>query len=605
MKKIPYFLLITCLVFLTNKLNAQTPIGTWQTYFNYAKAKQVLVLGNKIYCISENGFFYYDTSENQAITLSKIDGLSEVGIAKIHYVASRQSIIIAYTSGNIDILSLSSTNEPLEISNISLLKESTIQGSKGVNHIASKDNLAYLSYNFGLVVLDVAKQDIKETYQNLGDKGSSIEIYKTAFANDSIYLATSVGIRKAKYASNVNLQYFGNWSTLYPVKSTLSTWQNGILVADNSGKIFSYQNGKSTNLIDLSNKIDVLEILQANKYWVLTGTSSNILDLSQNTYSSFGNANIKAIKDLQVDAQGKYWLADYQNGLMSNSEGSFKSYSPQSLDTLYQNRKDSVVADTEGNLWIRGSVFGGILVKNSSNQQKYISTGIGYGNLPSSNVKTLVLDKDGQMWTGTDKGVVVFDSPSNVFSGSNFDAYTPIYEKRRLLGNETVNTIAVDGGNRKWMGTNNGLFLFSSDGTSLVSQFTESDSPLPSNEILYVKTDSKGEVFIRTSKGLVSYRGTATESTSLQSENTVKVFPNPVRPDFEGTIGIEGLVENAFVKITDIAGNLIYETQANGGTATWNGKTLAGKKAETGIYLIFSGNAKGEETLVNRLVIVK
>lgn len=598
-------MLITCFVFLTNRLNAQTPIGTWQTYFNYAKAKQVLVLGNKIYCISENGFFYYDTSENQAITLSKIDGLSEVGIAKIHYVASVQSIIIAYSSGNIDLLSLSSSNEPLGISNISLLKESTIQGNKQVNHIASKDNLAYLSYNFGLVVLDVAKQDIKETYQNLGDKGSSIEIYKTAFANDSIYLSTSAGIRKAKYASNVNLQYFGNWSTLYPVKSTLSTWQNGILVADNSGKIFSYQNGKVTNLIDLSNKIDVLEVLQTNKYWVLSGTSSNILDLSQNTYSSFGNANIKAIKDLQVDAQGKYWLADYQNGLMSNTEGSFKSYSPQSLDTLYQNRKDSVVADAEGNLWIRGSVFGGILVKNSSNQQKYISTGVGYGNLPSTNVKTLALDKDGQIWVGTDKGVVVFDSPSNVFSGINFDAYTPIYEKRRLLGNETVNTIAVDGGNRKWMGTNNGLFLFSSDGTSLVSQFTESDSPLPSNIILSINLDSKGEVYIRTSKGLVSYRGTATESTAFQSESTVKVFPNPVRPDFEGTIGIEGLVENAFVKITDIAGNLIYETQANGGTATWNGKTLTGKKAATGVYLIFSGNAKGEETLVSRLVIVK
>ena len=114
-----------------------------------------------------------------------------------------------------------------------------------------------------------------------------------------------------------------------------------------------------------------------------------------------------------------------------------------------------------------------------------------------------------------------------------------------------------------------------------------------------------GEVYIRTSKGMVSYRGSATEGDLKQDENKAKVFPNPVRPDFEGQIGIEGLVENAFVKITDVAGNLVYETRANGGTAVWNGKNLAGGRVETGIYLIFSANKKGEETLVSRLAVVK
>jgi ligand-binding sensor domain-containing protein len=588
-----------------NNVNAQTPIGSWQTYFNYSKTKQICIVGNKVYCISENGLFYYDKIENQALKLSKIDGLNEIGIAKIYYVASKQKIIIAYLSGNIDLLSLSPEGDPSSITNIPLLKESTIQGNKQVNHIAFKDNLAYLAYDFGLVILDVIKQDIKETYQHLGDNGSVIAIYKTVFANDSIYLSTSQGIRQAKYTSNINLQFFGNWTTLFSTKSTLSTWQNGLIIADEIGKIFTYQNGKTSQIINTFHSIDVLEAIKENVYFVLIGTSISLLDLNVNNFGSLSSTMIQVPKDLQIDAQGKYWIADFKNGLLSNLEGTFKSFSPKSLDTLYHTRKDSIVSDTDGNLWIRNISVGGIIVKNKNNQQQYISTGIGFGNLPSTNIKTLALDKDGQMWVGTDKGVVVFDSPTNVFSGKNYDAYTPIFEKRRLLGNEVVSSIAIDGGNRKWMGTSNGLFLFSPDGTELITKFTETDSPLPSNEISYITIDKTGEVFIQTSKGLVSYRGTATESSPIQSENTVKVFPNPVRPDFEGIIGIEGLVENAFVKITDATGNLVYQTQANGGTAVWNGKTITGKKAETGVYLIFSGNTQGEETLVSRLAIIK
>jgi hypothetical protein len=291
---------------------------------------------------------------------------------------------------------------------------------------------------------------------------------------------------------------------------------------------------------------------------------------------------------------------------LSNSEGIYKSYSPNSLDTLYQNRRDSIITDLDGNRWSRGEGFGGIVVRNTKNQRVNISANVGLGNLPSNNVKTLALDRDGQIWVGTDRGVVVFDNPSAVFSGRNFDAYTPVFERRRLLGNETVSSIAIDGGNRKWMGTRNGIFLFNADGTELVINFTEKNSPLPSNEISYITTEpNTGEVYIRTTKGMVSYRGTATESGLKQEENAVKIFPNPIRPDFEGTIGIEGLVENAFVKITDVAGNLVYETRANGGTATWNGRTLQGNRVETGVYLIFSANAKGEETCVSRLAVVK
>ena len=599
--------LISIILSFQTSVLAQVPIGTWQTYFNYSTAKDVVIVKDKIYCVTENGFFYYDKANNESIKLSKIDGLSETGIVKIAYSAHQNTLIAAYQSGNIDLIKLNEQAEPAKISNISLLKESSsIQDSKIVNHIAINGNTAYLAYDFGLVILDIDKEEIKETYQNLGESGASIKVYKTEFSSDSIFLATSVGIRKAKFAINVNLQFFGNWSSLNTERSTLVNWQNGLIIAAETGKVSSYLNGKSSGILILPNKIEVIDKIVGNKYFVITNGTLNILDMDLLTFSKVADSKIKQPKYLRADAQGKYWLADYQNGLLSNLEGNYKSYSPTSLDTLYQTRKDSVVVDDGGNTWIRGSGFGGIIVKNTANQQKFITTGIGFGNLPSTNVKTLALDKDGQMWVGTDKGVVVFDSPASVFSGKNFDAYTPVFERRRLLGNETVTSIGIDGGNRKWMGTLNGIFLFNSDGTELITNFTEINSPLPSNNINYITPEPQsGNVFIRTSKGLVSYRGTATESTNSQLDNTVKVFPNPVRPDFEGQIGIEGLVENAFVKITDVVGNLVYETRANGGTAVWNGKTLDGKKAETGVYLIFSANTKGEETLVSRLAVVK
>ncbi|MEA5259969.1 two-component regulator propeller domain-containing protein [Arcicella aquatica] len=599
--------LISIILSFQASVLAQVPIGTWQTYFNYSSAKDVVIIKDKIYCVTENGFFYYDKSNNESIKLSKIDGLSEIGIVKIAYSANQNTLIAAYQSGNIDLIKLNEQFEPAKISNISLLKESSsIQDSKIVNHIAINDNTAYLAYDFGLVILDIDKEEIKETYQNLGINGASIKIYKTEFSNDSIFLSTSVGIRKAKFAINVNLQFFGNWSSLNTERSTFVSYQNGLIIASETGNVSSYVNGKFSGILILPAKIEVIDRIVGNKYFVITNGTLNILDMDLLTFSKVADSKIKQPKCLRADAQGKYWLADYQNGLLSNLEGNYKSYSPASLDTLYQTRKDSVVVDDGGNTWIRGSGFGGIMVKNTANQQKFITTGTGFGNLPSTNVKTMALDKDGQMWVGTDKGVVVFDSPASVFSGKNFDAYTPVFERRRLLGNETVTSIAIDGGNRKWMGTLNGIFLFNSDGTELVTNFTEINAPLPANNINYITAEPQsGNVFIRTSKGLVSYRGTATESTNSQLDNTVKVFPNPVRPDFEGQIGIEGLVENAFVKITDIVGNLVYETRANGGTAVWNGKTLDGKRAETGVYLIFSANAKGEETLVSRLAVVK
>ena len=174
-----------------------------------------------------------------------------------------------------------------------------------------------------------------------------------------------------------------------------------------------------------------------------------------------------------------------------------------------------------------------------------------------------------------------------------------------LLQTETVTSIAVDGGNRKWFGTlKSGLFLQSTDGSKQIHHFTTKNSPLPSNTIVDIKIHpTTGEVFIATDKGLISYRGDATLPSTVFGK--VYAFPNPVKPNYNGPITITGLMENSTVKITDITGNLVFESQSLGGQITWDGKNLNGHKVSTGVYLIFCSDSKGEQTAVSKLLFIK
>jgi len=232
------------------------------------------------------------------------------------------------------------------------------------------------------------------------------------------------------------------------------------------------------------------------------------------------------------------------------------------------------------------------------------------GNTITSEVFSMAEDRDGNIWVGSSMGPVVYYNPEQVFSGDHFYASrikipgeTP-GQADYLLGNETITTIAVDGGNRKWLGTlQSGAYLVSPEGTREIVHFTTDNSPLLSNHILSIGVDDRsGEVFFATSKGLVSYRGDATGPADYFSN--VYVFPNPVREDFAGPVTITGLVEDTWVKITDIAGELVYETRSVGGQAIWNGKNLRGERVSTGVYLVFLTNEDGSQTHVTKLLFI-
>lgn len=232
---------------------------------------------------------------------------------------------------------------------------------------------------------------------------------------------------------------------------------------------------------------------------------------------------------------------------------------------------------------------------DNSNDDRFRTLNSANSEIPSNFIFSIAKDLDGDIWVGTTKGIVIFECGANVFDAScrgskrilevdGFNAY--------LLESEEVSAIAVDGANRKWVGTGNGVFVLSPSGEEQLAFFDKSNSPLFDNQITGIGINqNNGEVFIGTSKGLLSYRSDAVGGGRSNS-STALVYPNPVRPEYDGPIAIKGLARDANIKITDVNGQLIYETTALGGQAIWDGRDYQGRKASSGVYLVFSTNSR-------------
>jgi ligand-binding sensor domain-containing protein len=253
----------------------------------------------------------------------------------------------------------------------------------------------------------------------------------------------------------------------------------------------------------------------------------------------------------------------------------------------------------------------GTIEDESDDQYKQITSGSFTGDLPSSNVTAIAADFNGEIWIGTDAGFAILYNAANVFNANSGE-----YNAQRIkinfegnveyvLGSTHITDIEVDGGNRKWMATAGaGLVLLSSDGSEIIKQFTKENSALISNNIYDIKMNQEtGELFIITDLGLVSYRSDASQDDADYS--STKVFPNPVRPGYEGLITIQGIRYDSDVKVTDVSGNLIFKTTSNGGTATWDGKRVDGTKVESGVYLIWTATNEGSSNKVGKVVVVR
>lgn len=229
------------------------------------------------------------------------------------------------------------------------------------------------------------------------------------------------------------------------------------------------------------------------------------------------------------------------------------------------------------------------------------------------NIRSIIEDSKGAIWIGTDKGPAIFYSPQNAIANpSNFYCTRPILpygdgtdDGYYLLGSEQINAIAVDGANRKWLGTErSGVYLVSENGMEILEHFTEINSPLLSDLVHSIAIDSNtGEVFFATEKGLCSYMGDASAGKSKYSE--VRAYPNPVRPEMQDVVTVTNLIKDSSVKITDARGNLIYEGTSKGGMFTWKCVDNRGERVPTGMYLVFAAKSDGSEGVVTKIMVIK
>lgn len=330
---------------------------------------------------------------------------------------------------------------------------------------------------------------------------------------------------------------------------------------------------------------------------------------------TIGDPGSFRVSGLAFDQNRNLWISNYgapQNLQVRKSDGNWKAFSIPFPHL--ENAVGQILVDDDNQLWIQSPKDNGLFCFNygqgtdntSDDQWKFYRVGSGNGNLPSNNVLSIAKDKNGFIWVGTDKGIGIIHCTGNVFRGSGCDAVLPIVQFDRFAGllfkDEAVQCMAVDGANRKWIGTKNGLWLISPDGDKIIYRFTEENSPLLNNDVKKLAIDPlTGELFIATLSGICSFRSTSTEGNNNNSQ--VLIFPNPVPPGYNGTIAIRGLVNNALVKIVEMNGRLVYQTRALGGQAIWNGRNYRGEKIASGIYLVIVRDDTGTEKMVTKIVI--
>ena len=261
-------------------------------------------------------------------------------------------------------------------------------------------------------------------------------------------------------------------------------------------------------------------------------------------------------------------------------------------------------------LWTSGNK---ILVLDNDGNKILLDPNNGSKDL-TTKVNCITQDMDGEMWIGTDKGIKVAYNIADVFDSddgvhSNTECQNIIYQEngiaQYLLNFENITCIMIDGGNRKWVGTErNGIYVLSSSGNEQIHHFTAENSPLISNRVICMAQNGiTGEVFIGTDRGIVSYKAESTKGAEEAGKLTA--YPNPLRPEHSGKIAIKGFVADSDVRITDVSGKTVAHIKSIGGQAVWDGKNFKGEDVASGVYLIFSSAEEGAKTATGKVLIIR
>ena len=404
------------------------------------------------------------------------------------------------------------------------------------------------------------------------------------------------------------------------------------------GHVMIFENGMWTNITEAEIRAQAAQVGQTLTQ--ITDFNSIAVNPNDNSHffaTSFGTG----LYEFRNNRFHKRHLTGWMDGATFDSNGNL--FFAQSFQTgairMLSAESDWTNMTTYSYAGIDGApTLGTILINNRNSNQKWITSLRGTGRqgvgvfdesrtsdrsrffnsfivedgevIAPSFVFSIAQDHNGVIWLGTSMGPILFHNTERIFDQN--PRFARIRVPRNdgtnqadfLLADEFIWSIAVDGANRKWIGTeHSGVFLVSANGQETIHHFTTENSPLLSNFIYSIAINPvNGEVFFGTPSGLVSFQSDA--ASAGRTFGNVYAFPNPVRQNFNGLITITGLVHNTQVKITDVNGNLVARTVSNGSIATWDGRDAHGRRVNTGIYFALCVTEDGSESTITKIMVI-
>ena len=601
---------------------------------NYVKTNGFTIGNNAYYAATDEGLKTVSVSTNNAAdshNWNDLSGTNGLPAGSCKMVVSISNQVYALVNDTVFSFTNNSWNlffaNGIAINNINVsgnhlfVSQGTGSNTNQVIELASNGTILNTIKQAGIIAypLKAVKSGtdtwIADLYGGLSHwTGNSFEQYKLNSPED-IALGQITSANNAVYfaAGSVN----DSWNYLY-----------------NRNGLYQFGNGTWTNYNQfhypgLDSVMDIITIAidpRDQSIWegsyggglihILTNGQFSIYKQNSPLLQTIGDPGSYRVSGLAFDNDQNLWISNYGSlaelHVLKNN-GSWRSFSIPFY--VGANAAAQIVIDDANQKWIISPPNNGILVFNDNqtidnpadDQWKLITNVSGSGNLTSNNVLSIAKDKNGFIWVGTSNGVSVFQCPESIFSSTGCEAVWPVINEGSfadyLFKGVTVNDIAVDGANQKWFATSNGAWLLSPEGDKVIYHFTEDNSPLLSNDVKKVGINgSTGEVYFGTSKGICSFRGTATEAS--ETNNKVLVFPNPVPPGYNGSIAIRGVPENSIVRITELNGRLVYQTISNGGQAIWNGKDIRGNIVSSGVYLVMAQDETKQNKIVTKIVFI-
>ncbi|EAQ43147.1 hypothetical protein [Polaribacter sp. MED152] len=607
---------------------------------------ETLVLDNTIYAVTEDGIFKADATSNLLIDFNSWQQ---------SFPNREFSRIVSFD----DAIYVAEKNTLYQLVNNNLTEIRRF--SEPIVNLNSSDSNLIITLNNQAIVFD-SSLNVQQEINTTTDFNFTLS--NALFVNNTIYLATNqFGVLSR------NLGQAANFTEIHP-EGPLSNDVFSIAAKDNDLWVvyggynlfyspllkrqgFSHYNGEewfntpfdpNFPVIDL-NHVSIDPNAENRVYISSFGDTSDINSVStggllvveNNEISTFYNRLNSGLEDLEptqpnrvtlrisgskFDREGNLWVANI------NRTDELKRLSPSGVWSSYDLSGlkinptffglSEIAIDNNQTIWM-GTRRNGIYAFNENgNRTRALVTTPNLGNLPDTDVLTVAVDRSNRIWMGTRTGMVVFRNASTVFDAEVLNAQPVIIEENgvgeRLLGDQRVNTIKVDGADNKWFGTENGGVLYTNpSGTTTLNNFSTQNSPLPSNKILKIAIDdSSGKVFFATEKGIVAYNSNVAPFGEVLDE--VYAYPNPVLKN-HNTVTITGrngnnLPKGTNVKILDVAGYLVYETnvvegqEVQGGKVVWDKRNLAGTKVSSGVYIVLLSNDDASETATAKIAIV-